>query len=242
MTTPTSLSVFERWRPQAWPFRYEGRIHVDVIAGGIPSDENKTKGWLKSKLAMKDDLLREAVAEVMAERGLSAEEAAEVVAERQNLNGFKREGENLFIEGRQLKAAIKEAVSISVAAGKIKPPNNKKGWGTTNKGLLSFVAEHVHVVEDKLLLHIEHSGKVYPVTEPTGVAQRFVHTWRGNAIQVEEYVQNASFDFTVEADYEFTEEQWALFWLTGQNEGIGASRSQGYGRYTVVKWDQVEAV
>lgn len=33
-------------------------------------------------------------------------------------------------------------------------------------------------------------------------------------------------------------EQWAMIWLTGEQQGIGATRSQGYGRYTVTRWEQ----
>lgn len=102
-----------------------------------------------------------------------------------------------------------------------------KSWGKTNKGLLGFIAEHVCVVEDRL-----HLG----VTEPTGITQRFVHTFRGSGIQYEEYVADAVIDFTVLADWDFADEQWAMIWLTGEQQGIGATRSQGFGRYTVTHW------
>lgn len=29
-----------------------------------------------------------------------------------------------------------------------------------------------------------------------------------------------------------------MLWLTGQQQGIGASRSQGFGRYEVVAWSK----
>lgn len=44
---------------------------------------------------------------------------------------------------------------------------------------------------------------------------------------------------TVRTDYEFSEKEWAMIWLTGQEQGIGANRSQGVGRYTVTKWDLI---
>lgn len=80
---------------------------------------------------------------------------------------------------------------------------------------------------------------VLGVTEPTGVSQRFVHTFRGSGIQYEEYVTDAEIRFTVTTDYDFTEEQWAMLWLTGQQQGIGATRSMGFGRYEVIKWDRI---
>ena len=124
-----------------------------------------------------------------------------------------------------MKAALKEAASCAVAAGKL----TARGWGKTNKGLLSYLSEHVFVVEDRLYLG---------VTEPTGINQRFVHTFRGSGIQYEEYVEDAQLDFTVIADHDFSEKEWAAIWTSGEQQGIGASRSQGYGRYEVTRWDR----
>lgn len=220
-------SVFAKFEAKSWPFRFTGSLLVPTIAGGTPTDSKVAEGWLRTKLAPKDDLIRDMVGEVMAERGVTPDEAAKIVDEYKHLNGFKRDENGLYIEGRQLKAALKEAASCAVAAGKL----DGRGWGKTNKGLLSFFAEHVHVVEDRL-----HLG----VTEATGIAQRFVHTWRGTGIQYEEYVTDAKVSFTVESDYEFTDEQWAHIWLTGERQGIGASRSQGYGKYTVTSWNRIK--
>lgn len=218
-------SVFQKFNAKSWPYRFAGSLLVGTIAGGTPTDQKVAEGWLRTKLGAKDDLLREMVAETMAERGVDADEAAKIVDAQKHLNGFKRDEDGLYIEGRQLKAALKEAASVAVASGKLE----MRGWGKTNKGLLSFLAEHVHVIEDKL-----HLG----VTEASGITQRFVHTFRGTGIQYEEYVTDAKISFTIETDYDFTAEQWAHIWLTGERQGIGASRSQGFGKYTVTSWDK----
>jgi len=148
------------------------------------------------------------------------------VDEGRHLNGFRRDEHGLYIEGRQIKAAIEEAANVAAAAGKI--PGKK--YGLTNKGLLGFVAEHIFVTEDRIPLG---------VTEPSGIIQRFVHTWRGAGIQYEEYVEDAKVAFSVATDWVFPEEFWAQLWLTGQEQGIGASRSQGFGRYTVTAWERL---
>lgn len=247
-------SVFAKHATKAWPFKFSGTLHVRNIAGGTPSDPKVAEGWLKTKLADKDDLIREAVATTMAERGITADEAAAEVDMLKHLNGFKRDEQGLYIEGRQLKAALKEAASVAVASGKL----NARGWGKTNKGLLSYLAEHVMVVEDRLHLGmVEPTGlaayekgglagtgdnpNVVWVSEATGITQRFVHTWRGTGIQYEEYVEDAKIDFTIITDHDFTNEQWAMIWLTGEQQGIGASRSQGFGRYEVTRWEQEPA-
>lgn len=224
-------SVFAVYQQKAWPYRFAGSLCVGTIAGGVPSDENVAEGWLKTKLADKDDLIREAVAKTMVERGIDAEEAAKEVDSLKHLNGFKRDESGLYIEGRQLKAGLKEAVNIAANAGKI----TAKGWGKPDndnykKGIKAWFPEHVFVLEDRL-----HLG----VTEPSGIVQRFVHTPRGTGIQYEEYVEDAKVSFTVVTDHQFTDEQWAMIWLTGEQQGIGASRSQGFGRYEVTSWERL---
>ena len=218
-------SVFAKYRPKAYPYTFECSLLVGRIAGGIPSDPKVAEGWLKAKAGFdKDELIRQAVAEVMAERGISAEDATAEVTSTRHLNGFKRTRDGvLYIEGRQLKAALKEAANVRWP---------KARWGISRKATLGFIAEHVFVQEDIIPLG---------VTEPTGVSQRFVHTWRGSAIQYEEYVENAELSFTVTTDYDFTTEQWGLLWCTGEQQGVGASRSQGFGRYEVTRWKKISS-
>ncbi len=213
--------VFEKYRSNAYPYRFAGTLLVSTIAGGTPTSTRVAEGWLRSKMADSDDLIRSMVAETMVERGLDAEDAMKAVVENQHLNGFKRDEQGLYIEGRQLKAGFKEAASVRFP---------KVRWGPSSKGTISYFAEHFFVVEHRL-----HLG----VTEPSGISQRFVHTWRGNGIQYEEYVTGARIDFTMITDVELSDEQWALLWLTAQEQGIGASRSQGFGRYEVVAWAKV---
>ena len=42
------------------------------------------------------------------------------------------------------------------------------------------------------------------------------------------------------SDYEFTDDEWAALWLTAERQGLGASRSQGFGRFTVTQWDRID--
>ena len=219
-------SIFASYTNKAWPHRFHGTIRVTNLAGGVPTDPKVAEGWLKTKLAAKDDLIREAVAQTMVERGVTADEAAKLVDTNKHLNGFKRDDQGLYIEGRQLKAAIKEAAAVARSVDKL-----KSRWGSTNKGVQGFVAEHIMVVEDRL-----HLG----VDAPSTVIQSFPKNPRTGqtGIQYTEVIETAEFSFTVISDYEFTAEEWAMLWLTGEQQGVGASRSQGYGRYEVIKWDR----
>lgn len=216
-------SVFAKYSPKAYPFVFGIDLLVGVIAGGTPTDPKVAEGWLKTKLGVdKESLIREAVAEVMVERGVTADEAVAAVDANKHLNGFRRDESGLYIEGRQAKAAIKEAANVRWP---------KERWGPSRKGTLSFFAEHTFVMEDRLYLG---------VTEASGINQRFVHTFRGSGIQYEEYVTDAKLSFTVTTDYDFSAEEWALLWLTGEQQGIGATRSQGYGRYEVTRWERLK--
>ena len=219
---PESIFNKPKYLTSAYPHRFAGSIHVTEMAGGIPTDPHVAEGWLKSKIADKDDLIRDMVAETMLERGVTADEAAKLVDIHKHLNGFKRDEHGLYYEGRQLKAALKEAASIRF-------PGQK--WGSTRKGTLSFFPEHIFVVEDRL-----HLG----VVEPTRINQRFVSTWRGTGIQYEEVVEDAKFDFTIISDFDFKAEEWALLWLTAEQMGVGASRSQGFGRFVVTRWERLD--
>lgn len=215
-------SVFESQRDSLYKNRYAGTLLVTHLVGGTPSDPRVAEGWIKKNLgATNETLIAELVAKTMVERGVESDVAVDEVVKSTKLNGFKRDDQGLYIEGRQLKACIKEAANIRWA---------KDRWGPTNKGTKSFFAEHVFVVEDRL-----HLG----VTEPSGVQQRFVSTFRGTGIQYEEYVLDCKVPFTLRTDHDFTDQQWAELWLTAEQQGIGATRSQSFGRFAVVQWDKL---
>lgn len=220
------MNVFAKYQAAAWPYRYEATILARDVHGGTPAQPNVAEAWLRTKFADKDELIAQEVVALMEQRGITADEAIKEADLLRHLNGFKRNDDGqLCLEGRHLKAAIKEAVSICVAAGKLP----KRGWGETNKGALSFAAEHIQVEETLIPLG---------VTAPTNVDQRFVHTFRGTGIQYEERIEEAKLDFTVSTDVEFPTSTWAMIWLTAGAQGIGASRSQGFGRFDVVRWDK----
>lgn len=223
----TSIFAAQQWK--AYPYRFAGTLHVGILLGGIPSDDKVAENWLKAKLVPDDDeALRKAVAETMLERGITADEAVKIVADLKTLNGFKRDDDGLYYEGRQLKAALKEAVSIAVAAGKV----DLRGWGQTRKFLTSYFPEHVFVAEERL-----HVGR----TQPDGVQRQFVHSRYGSSIAHSEFVKGVDIHFTVVTDHSFKPDDWAMIWSTGEQNGIGAGRSMGFGTYEVTRWEIIEA-
>lgn len=235
-------SVFSKWDNESYQYRFLAELSLSTIVGGVPSDPKVAEGWLRSKLMESDDRIREMVAEVMVEREVDMDEATKIVNDRKNLNGFKHTRDGvLYIEGRQIKAAVKEAVSVAVAADKLE----MTGWGKTRKWLTNYVPEHVFILEEVVELQqravdgADEDGELVKVTQPTGVFQQFVHTHRGSSIQYQEYVKDAVVRFTVISDHPFTTKDWAMIWTTGQQNGLGASRSQGYGTYQVTRWEEL---
>lgn len=225
-------SIFAQYEPKGYPYVYRGHIVVELLAGGTPTNPDVAAAWIKSRgyKDLKDELIAGEVAKIMEERGVTEDEAIEVVSENRHLSGFKRDENGLYIEGRQLKAMLKEAASVAADVGKLK----RLGFGANKKkGIKSFVAEHIFVREQRL-----HLG----VDKPSDVLQSFIHTFRGSGIQYTEIVEQAEFDFTVEADQKFDDEFWAQLWLTGQRQGVGATRSQGYGRFTITAWEPLGEV
>jgi hypothetical protein len=132
---------------------------------------------------------------------------------------------------------MKEAVSCAVSAKKL----DMTGWGSTRKWLTNFFPEHAFITETVVpIWQRDESGQLVPVKKPTNIFQQFVHTHRGSSIQYQEYVTGAIVQFTVVADWPFTTKDWAMIWTSGEKQGLGASRSQGYGTYDVTQWEQVE--
>ncbi len=219
-----------------YKYRFETELDIFDIAGGIPSDSNTIRKWILTGgiSGASVEYLRDLVTTTILERSGKVpdledpELLADAVEEIQALsgNGFKRtpDGE-LYIEGRQVKAMIKEVGNIMVGSKAV-----KRKWGETNKGLKAFLAEHVVIPEKVIGLG---------VNEETGVAEGFVHTYKIDAIKREEIVENPKISFKVLADFDFGNSFWTKFWTRAQTNGIGASRSQGRGTFEVTRWEQM---
>jgi hypothetical protein len=224
-----NVHPFAKYANKAWPHRYHVELVVVDAHGGTPRSPDVVRSWLRAKAGWTDEMQIEAeVARIFASDPTRsdaevADEATKGAADR-HVNGFKRDEQGLYLEGRHLKACVKESCSVCRAADKLPAK-----FGATSKGTLSFVAEHIMVIEDRLPLgRLEHDD----------VHTRFVKTWRGTGITVEEVVYDVKVSATVVSDYLFTDEQWAMIWLTAEQIGLGSSRSQGFGKFTVTDWSK----
>lgn len=232
-TTKTRpVSVFADYEDKVWPFTYDVTLAVKDLHGGRPQDPRVVEGWIRSKIQNNDERLRRLVQEAWQSLGYdeddmnNPEKIEEAITEagKKALNGFYRmdDGE-LAVEGRQIKAMLKEATNIAYP-WKATPPRKYNG-----KSMKGAVSEHVFVVEDFIPLGVK---------EPDGVDVRFSSTSTGRrAITREEFLEQVDVNFTMVTDMDLKKDVWAQIFVTGQMQGFGTSRSQGYGTFKVTRFE-----
>src|SRR3990167_2066891 len=163
------------------------------MLGGIPKSPNIIEGWLRSKAGInEDEEVRQAMLRTLVELGAEVtpemsyqqlEEASKSLAAVKSTNGFKQNEDGLYLEDRQIKAMLKEAVNILYAGDR---------WGKTKKGPRNFTAERVFIQPAEISL-----GR----REPDGVELMIVHasTPQGprSSLSYHEYVEGAVLEFSV---------------------------------------------
>lgn len=215
--------------------RYHARLQFrDRIMGATPTQPRAIEGWLAKKAGISDaEELRHAVIRTLRELGADVDEgasyediqrAATQIASDQKTVGFKRNADGLYLEGRIVKAMLKEVTNIKYAGDR---------WGVTKKGPRSYVAERVFVEPDQIPLG---------VAEPSGIELFIGHTSgpRGpqSNLTYYEYVTRPAIEFDVLVlDDCVQADHWAELWRVAQRNGLGALRSQGFGTFDIEAWD-----
>jgi hypothetical protein len=220
------------------------RYRIDIefrnkIMGGIPKRADVIEGWLRARagVTQQEELLA-ATRRTLLDLGLELPEtatldemieASKVMAAEKSTNGFKVDpGAGLYVETRQIKAAFKESCNVLFAGER---------WGVTKKGPRAFLAERVFV-----------EGDIVPLgrTEPDGVDMVIGHVvgpqGPRSTLTYHEYVQQARCSFVVmSANDCISADQWGLLLQHSAENGIGALRSQGHGRYDVLDVTRLKA-
>lgn len=247
-----AVSIFESKRQAESFFKDEVFAHYrvtiqvrDRIFGGVPKDPKVIESWLRSKAGIEDaEEIRQATLRTLMEMGADVDAGAsyedlmaatEKLASEKQTNGFKRDEDGLYIESRQVKAMLKESANILFIGEWWGQYKNKKGNLVGGKIPKSFVAERVYVNPDKI-----HLG----VTEPSGVQMNIVHadTPQGprSSLSYAEYVVSPAMEFRVLVARDvIPQEKWAQVWIHAQENGLGANRSQGGGRFDVTAWERL---
>jgi hypothetical protein len=218
--------------------RYAARIEFrDKLLGGVPRQPKLIEGWLRSRAGLTDgDEIRHTMLRTLVELGVNVdssmsfeqlEQASEAVAARKQTTGFKTGEHGLFLEARQVKALLKESSNIVFSGER---------FGPTRKTARPFVAERIFVEPDRLWLG---------AAEPDGVEMTVGHVVGAagpcSIIGYHEYVCQAALEFTVLTMRDWlTPDQWSDIWVHAQENGLGALRSEGFGRFYIERWQRLD--
>lgn len=188
---------------------YEVEMKVkNRIVGGIPKNPKVIGQWIEASMNKADKVKKEEVIKETVE-AVGADEFAEKM-----WTGFKSDSKiGLYIEGRQIKAMLKEGANV------LKTLLHETRFR-------SKLAERVWVSPDKISLGVK---------EPTGSDERTVHvmTRQGprSALKKFDYVEKPTITFQLEVlnDGVVTRKRLDAVLKYCAKNGLGAMRSQGEG-------------
>jgi CRISPR/Cas system CSM-associated protein Csm4 (group 5 of RAMP superfamily) len=197
------------------------------IYGGVPKNKELIADWIKAKTGYDDEIAE----------GLTEAAKAQMIDEEseKSWNGFFRDEEKgVYVECRQLKAALKQCASV---------------LGVTKKkiGSKQILAEGGEIKSldggDRLYL-----GKL----EADGFEERPIHVMTAQgprtALKRVDFVEGACLNFQVwvlqteaQEKRHIGEDELVLILTMMQENGVGADRSQGGGKFDVVNFEKVQS-
>lgn len=201
------------------------------IVGGHPASSELIAAWIRKHTGHDDELTKQQIAEAQDARS-EAERLAEQLKES-TYNIFLRDENGLYIETRQVKACLRECFSTQRIF--------------VTKAGTKQIFQHAFFVDG-----IRHQSRVYlGVMEPTGVEEKPIHVsgpqGPRNALKAAEYVEGAEIQFiirvlkTAPADKRhISMEMLNDVLYQAQDDGLGADRSQGAGKFDVIEFAKVD--
>lgn len=208
--------------------KYRVQLQIrDKILGGIPKNPELIQGWLKSK-----GLEEKAIEEIAAKT-----EPAVAVAIEEETNkawtGFKSDEDGVYIEGRQVKALLKEACSMLRIAVK-------------KRGTKQVLQHGTFVKPEKIYLNVDDGDDSIAFEKPTDHLEMVAHVVgpRGprSTIKRHDYVERPFINIEIwVVDNEMIPMQAIKDMLTlGQEIGLGCSRSQDFGKFDLVSFEEIK--
>jgi hypothetical protein len=201
--------VYDRWKVKI-------RMR-DKLMGSMPKNPGDIERFAASVAKTDED------AAELAEK--VKEEAADPLADIGS-SGFKKNGGGLYIEARQIKACYKEGATLIGMTRKDKV----KGY----VGRQFF--QHAFFVEPDVI-HLDRD-------EPDGTERIFgsVMTMQGprSIVRNVDYLLGLEIEFVVKAlkdGNRLKDEHHRQLLALMQDDGIGACRSQGYGKFDVIEYE-----
>jgi len=212
---------------------YRVTINIrDRICGGIPKSKDVIAKWVETKIKGAE-AQKEVVKETVAAMGdqLTEEKIAKM------WTGFKKDGDGPYIEARQAMALLKESANILKG---LKPKTGKGSKPIIDiANFRARLAERVFVEPNRLHLGVgpeepvEFMERTIDVMTPQGPRSAFKRV---------DYVEQPTITFTLRVlnDELIDREDLEKVLIHGQNLGIGADRSQGYGKFDLVSIEETK--
>lgn len=216
----------DRFNPRRLYDVYRVTIAVrDRVCGGMPKNKDLIKTWVESTTGYSDEKSEKLTQE-------NAELVVNEVAEKSWI-GFPEDAEGLFIPARNIKAMIKQSASV---------------LGVTKKkiGSKQILAEGMEVKAEDGGDRV-HLGKKVP--DGTDESAIHVMTAQGprTALRRMDYVEKPVIKFEVwvlatasQEKRHVGEDELVEILNHAQENGCGASRSQGEGKFDIVEFEKVQ--
>lgn len=227
--------------------RYRCEIaFLDKVLGGTPKDPHVMDVWLRTKASATTDQeeIRQRLLDTLIDMGYEASAdasyadlvaASKELAGEQGTSGFKFDNRGLFLESRQIKALLRETVNIVYGDRPVELRKNKTTGKAVTKGAKAAFVERVFCDTPRIYLGRQ---------EADGLEFRVGHIVDRQGPRATlgyyEYVERAeiTFEISVLRDY-LTPDDWADIWRHAEKNGLGAVRSQDFGRFVVTGWERI---
>ncbi len=220
-----TLGTKNEWDPRSLYDIYEVTIRVrSKICGGMPKNPELIRGWVVATTGHDD-------AKTVIQTAEAIEALVSETTER-SWNGFPSDEHGLFIWARQVKALFKECATMLRI--------------TTEKRGSKQIFQHGFEVKGT-----KSDERIYlGVTEPHGFDEGPIHvqTAQGprSALKRVDYVGQVELTFQVwvlsthaAETRHVGEKDLRAMLLFGQENGIGADRSQGRGKFDVLRFERL---
>lgn len=223
--------------------RYEVKLQVtDLLLGGLPKDPELIKGFLEGRAKKartpeeKEQLTKKIAKEIkQKENG----EIDYVKEEEKSWTTFKSDETGLYIEERQIKALLREAMSTQRLS--------------SIPGFRDQINHGVFTNPDKIHLKRENNGKPEVIKKPDKHVEDIGHgmSARGprSFIKRSDAVEGPAIKFELlvaksqhpSKEIPINTKRLKDMFLLGQSIGLGANRSQGYGKFNLLKFEEIKS-
>lgn len=222
------MSTVNRFDPRALYSIYRVTVQFrEWLCGGMPRNKELIRAWVEASTGHADEKTEKLIQE---DAELVVNEVAEKVWQ-----GFPEDAHGLFVPTRQVKALLKQSASLL-------------GITKTKRGSKQILAEGLEV---KAL----HGGERLHLglKVPSGTYENAIHVMTAQgprtALRRMDYVEQPALTFEVwvlgtapQETRHIGEKELVAILQHAQENGLGASRSQGYGKFNVTKFEVVQTV